>query len=393
MVLCCPHAGGGARAICRAQPARACLERLPDYPQTSSCSCGAQERRRRFGSDAARPQGGSWALPSDPRALQNSLTAQQRLGGAAAAPYGELGAGTRSLQRNPRLGAKNMTEAPTGSSGGSDGQECFNPTGLKARSSLGASFSLLPPPACSGSPSMAFGRRAGASRPPASRPSPKLSLPAPFGPPPCRCWSWMMTPCASKWCPPCCSAATTKVGGPARTTAVGPPAHPPVRAYACIPVQRVGFIEAGHASLPECSRCPAGGSASVGATMVIINGRTPPPPLTSALLLCRPAVETRSSGQDALTLLRERQEQHNQVDLVLSDVYMPGERTRGSASSQGRACECGGRSLPPIFLPARCPALFWLQTPPFLLLFNCCRHGWFQAAGAHWPGAGPARHQ
>lgn len=27
----------------------------------------------------------------------------------------------------------------------------------------------------------------------------------------CRCWWWMMTPCALKWCQPCCSAATMKV--------------------------------------------------------------------------------------------------------------------------------------------------------------------------------------
>ena len=34
-------------------------------------------------------------------------------------------------------------------------------------------------------------------------------------------------------------------------------------------------------------------------------------------------METRSSGHDALELLRERQEHNHQFDLVLSDVYMP----------------------------------------------------------------------
>jgi CheY-like chemotaxis protein len=47
------------------------------------------------------------------------------------------------------------------------------------------------------------------------------------------------------------------------------------------------------------------------------------------------AVDTRSSGQDALLLLRDRQEQNHQFDLVLSDVYMP-----GAADSQPNSNGC-----------------------------------------------------
>ena len=50
-----------------------------------------------------------------------------------------------------------------------------------------------------------------------------------------------------------------------------------------------------------------------------------------------PAVDTRSSGQEALELLRERQEQHHQFDLVLSDVYMPGA---AAAARHGRLRRC-----------------------------------------------------
>lgn len=122
-----------------------------------------------------------------------------------------------------------------------------------------------------------------------------------------------------------------------------------------------------------------------------------------------PAVETRSSGQEALQLLRERQEQHHQFDLVLSDVYMPGARGAGAAGPlPGRAAACPAasaerapsRALAPTCAAARrasacaarpphsAPALLGLPTR-----LPACRHGWVQAAGAHWPGAGPASHQ
>ncbi|PSC69534.1 Two-component response regulator ARR14 isoform 1 [Micractinium conductrix] len=45
--------------------------------------------------------------------------------------------------------------------------------------------------------------------------------------------------------------------------------------------------------------------------------------VSAMLQRCNYEVETRTSGQEALQLLRERQEQHHQFDLVLSDVYMP----------------------------------------------------------------------
>ena len=55
--------------------------------------------------------------------------------------------------------------------------------------------------------------------------------------------------------------------------------------------------------------------------------------LRRGLVLPVCAVDTKSSGQDALKLLRERHEEgHLQFDLVLSDVYMPG----GAAA----ACAC-----------------------------------------------------
>lgn len=67
------------------------------------------------------------------------------------------------------------------------------------------------------------------------------------------------------------------------------------------------------------------------------------------------AVDTRSSGQEALTLLRERQEQHNQFDLVLSDVYMPGEAAAvdSACSRAAAATPCAADSGPPIFCAAR----------------------------------------
>ena len=52
--------------------------------------------------------------------------------------------------------------------------------------------------------------------------------------------------------------------------------------------------------------------------------RSASPKQPHPLPACLPAaVETRSSGHDALELLRERQEHNHQFDLVLSDVYMP----------------------------------------------------------------------
>ncbi|KAI3437773.1 hypothetical protein D9Q98_000220 [Chlorella vulgaris] len=45
--------------------------------------------------------------------------------------------------------------------------------------------------------------------------------------------------------------------------------------------------------------------------------------VSAMLQRCNYEVDTRSSGQDALLLLRDRQEQNHQFDLVLSDVYMP----------------------------------------------------------------------
>lgn len=110
-----------------------------------------------------------------------------------------------------------MTDAPTASSGGSDGPEGFNPTGLKVRragrcSALGRPLAAPPPPDRASSASMPSGRPRQRRQPARQPPQLQAPLPAPFAPPPRRCSWWMTTPCASKWCPPCCSAATTKVG-------------------------------------------------------------------------------------------------------------------------------------------------------------------------------------
>lgn len=50
-------------------------------------------------------------------------------------------------------------------------------------------------------------------------------------------------------------------------------------------------------------------------------------------LPCPRAVETRSNGHDALSLLREKNDDlaTDQFDLVLSDVYMPGAAPRPAA--------------------------------------------------------------
>lgn len=106
------------------------------------------------------------------------------------------------------------------------------------------------------------------------------------------------------------------------------------------------------------------------------------------------AVDTRTSGQDALLLLRDRQEHNHQFDLVLSDVYMPGAAA-GSSSRQRRA-DWGASWTPAASRrhgSQRARTRVLLTRVPLPAALPCRRHGRLQAAGAHRAGAGPAGHQ
>lgn len=93
------------------------------------------------------------------------------------------------------------------------------------------------------------------------------------------------------------------------------------------------------------------------------------------------AVETQTNGQEALALLRARQDEaQNQFDLVLSDVYMPdmdGFRLLELIALEldlPVISELAVAALPPLLLPVSAPrhTLFLLPSRLFatLLLFS-----------------------
>ncbi|PRW57468.1 Two-component response regulator ARR14 isoform 1 [Chlorella sorokiniana] len=110
------------------------------------------------------------------------------------------------------------------------------------------------------------------------------------------------------------SAATRlEASPPPQAAAVAPPPPPPpVPEYAAAAAASYGGSDG-----PE-------GFNPTGLKVLVVDDDPMCLKVVSAMLQrCNYEVDTRSSGQDALTLLRERQEQHSQFDLVLSDVYMP----------------------------------------------------------------------
>ena len=113
------------------------------------------------------------------------------------------------------------SEGHAQNSSSTDGSANFSPSGLKVRGgactlhchrrqpSVGLTVGLGPPQSALGAVAARYRRAGGLER---RQPT---GTPVPRSPPAlvCRCWWWMTTPCASRWCQPCCSGATTKVGG------------------------------------------------------------------------------------------------------------------------------------------------------------------------------------
>ena len=83
------------------------------------------------------------------------------------------------------------------------------------------------------------------------------------------------------------------------------------------------------------------------------------------------AVETCVNGKEALKLLRDKDKN---FDLVLSDVYMPGEMQ----TTPSNFCRVVASLLASWLLR-------WWRA--------CCRHGWLQTPGASWAGDGYPGHQ